>query len=342
MAPAMAAAVRVTRVVLAALFLFAGGMKLLGAGGTADGFVRLGGDAMRLFIGTAEVLGAAGLLLAPTVLPAALGLALLMIGAVVAHLTVLGGSPLAALVVLGGCLLVARAHRADVAAFRVLRTTKGPMDGWIAAAYDRGVQTAFRDIFPELAGDIIASLAGARRILDAGCGPGQFTIAAAERLPATQMDGIDLAPAMIAIAERRAAASPAAARLRFQVADVARLPFADGTFDAVLTTGSIKHWPDPVAGLRELHRVLAPGGRAFVAEINRDAPAPAVAATAARMSTWLFRRLYPRVVRDGLTPAAARAALALSPFGPPTGERMLLDGCLWLLEARKEAARAAG
>jgi ubiquinone/menaquinone biosynthesis C-methylase UbiE len=264
-----------------------------------------------------------------------------MAGAVGSHLTVLGGSPLPAVAVFALCLGIAWAHRADVAAFRVLLTTKGPMDGWLAAAYDRGVQSAFRDVFPALAGDLLATLTGARRLLDAGCGPGQFTILAAERLPRTEVDGIDLAPAMIAIAKKRAAASPAASRLRFQVADVAHLPFADGTFDAVMTTGSIKHWPDAVTGLRELHRVLAPGGWAFVAEINREAPPSAVAAQAARMSTWLFRRLYPRVVRDGLTPEAARAAFAASPFGPPTGERMLLDGCLWLLEGRK-AARAEG
>jgi ubiquinone/menaquinone biosynthesis C-methylase UbiE len=334
--------IRVVRGLLALLFVSGGATKLIGTGGTVEGFASLGGDVMRHVVGSAELLGGLGLLLPPTVLPAAVGLALLMVGAIASHLTVLGGSPLPAAVVLVLCLTVAWARRADVAAIRVILTTKGPMDGWLAGAYDRGVQTAFRDVFPELAGDLLATLTGARRLLDAGCGPGQFTIIAAERLPQTQIDGIDLAPAMIAIAKKRAAASPAASRLRFQVADVARLPFADGTFDAVMSTGSIKHWPDAVAGLRELHRVLAPGGLAFVAEINREAPPSAVAAQAARMSTWLFRRLYPRVVRDGLTPEAARAAFAASPFGPPTGERMLLDGCLWLLEGRKAAARAAG
>src|SRR5689334_20877603 len=107
----------------------------------------------------------------------------------------------------------------------LLRSGKGPMDGWVARAYDRGVQVAFREIFPTLAGDLLDEIRGVPRALDAGCGPGQFTILIAEALPDTEIWGIDLAPTMIELARRHASESSAAGRLHFAVADVEKLPF---------------------------------------------------------------------------------------------------------------------
>jgi ubiquinone/menaquinone biosynthesis C-methylase UbiE len=209
------------------------------------------------------------------------------------------------------------------------------MDGWVARGYDRGVQTAFRDLFPVLVGDLLGEMGGARRALDAGCGPGQFTILAAERLPSLDIWGIDIAPTMIELAREHASVSPAAGRLHFEVADVEKLPFPDGHFDAVISSGSIKHWPDPLAGLRELYRVLAPGGRAFIGEMNRLAPADAVASNRTRIRHWVFRLIYPRVFAKALSPDEARSVFEESPFGAPVSERTLLDGCFWLFEMRK-------
>jgi ubiquinone/menaquinone biosynthesis C-methylase UbiE len=220
---------------------------------------------------------------------------------------------------------------------RLIVTGKGPMDGWIARAYDRGVQNAFRDILPPLVEDLLQQVRDARRILDAGCGPGQFTVMIAERLPQADVWGVDLAPAMIEIARGHAAESAVANRLHFEVADVAHLPYADGHFDLVVSSGSIKHWPDAVAGLRELHRVLAPGGRAFIGEMNRIAPPKAVASQAARAHGWLFRWIFPRALAHALSPAEAKDVFEASPFGAPVNERMMLDGCFWMFEARKRA-----
>jgi ubiquinone/menaquinone biosynthesis C-methylase UbiE len=218
----------------------------------------------------------------------------------------------------------------------LLRTGKGPMDGWIARAYDRGVQAAFREIFPKLVEDLADEMRGVRRALDVGCGPGQFTVLTAEALPDCEVWGIDLAPTMIELARRHASESSAAGRLHFEVADVERLPFPDGHFDAVVSSGSIKHWPDPTAGLREIHRVLAPGGRAFIGEMNRLAPPEAIAANRVRLRHWLFWCIYPRVFAKAMSPDEARAIFARSPFGAPTSERMLLDSVFWLFGATKQ------
>jgi ubiquinone/menaquinone biosynthesis C-methylase UbiE len=224
-----------------------------------------------------------------------------------------------------------------LALFRMLRSGKGPMDGWIARVYDRGIQTAFRELVPPLVNDVAERIGDARRVLDAGCGPGQFTLIVAQKIPHAEVWGIDLAPTMIELA-RAHAREAGATRVHFEVADVARLPFADASFDVVLSTGSIKHWPDPVAGLREMHRVLAPGGRAFIAEMNRLAPPAAIAANRDRIRHWFCRFIYPRVFDKALSPAEAHRVFAASPFGDVVTERAAFDGCIWMFEARKAAA----
>jgi ubiquinone/menaquinone biosynthesis C-methylase UbiE len=220
----------------------------------------------------------------------------------------------------------------------LLRTGKGPMDGWVARAYDQGVQAAFRDVFPVLAEDVFRGIEGVRRALDVGCGPGQFTILIAERIPEAEIWGIDLAPTMIELARRHASASAAAARLHFEVADVAQLPFPDDHFDAVASSGSIKHWPDQAGALREIHRVLAPGGHAVIGEMNRLASSPAIAAQRVRLKHWLFRLIYPRVFTKAMSPTEARAVFEASPFGAPEEERLLLDGVFWVFRLRKATA----
>jgi ubiquinone/menaquinone biosynthesis C-methylase UbiE/uncharacterized membrane protein YphA (DoxX/SURF4 family) len=330
------AVVFVVRLLLALVFLAAGAFKLAGSTGAVETFAALGaGQALRVVVGLAEVVGATGLLVTPLATPAALGLAVVMVGAVLSHLLVLGPSAAPPLVCLGLCLVVAWHERSAFAGLRLLTTGKGPMDGWVARRYDSGVQAAFRGLMPELSADLLPSVAGARRALDVGCGPGQFTIFFAEQLPDVEVWGIDLAPTMIELAREHAAASAAAGRLHFEVADVATLPFEDGSFDVVLSTGSIKHWPDQVAGLREMHRVTAPGGRVVVAEMNRLAPAEAIAAQRPRLRHWFFRMIFPHVFAKGLSPEEARRVFATSPFGAPERERMLLGGCFWVFEAGK-------
>jgi ubiquinone/menaquinone biosynthesis C-methylase UbiE/uncharacterized membrane protein YphA (DoxX/SURF4 family) len=325
------------RGLVALVFLAAGGFKLSGHPEAVATFDVLGaGHWLRVLIGLVEVVGGLALLVPPLAGPAALVLATVMVGAIVSHLFVLGPSPAGATIVLVGCLAILWLERAGFDVVRLLRTGKGPMDGWIARAYDRGVQDAFRDVLPEIARDLLPQFQGARRLLDVGCGPGQVTLFIAESLPGTDVTGVDIAPTMIELARGHAAKSPAVDRVRFEVADVAHLPFPDGTFDVVASTGSIKHWPDQRAALRELHRVLVPGGRVLLAEMNRLAPPAAIERQRSRLRHWLFRRIYPRVFEKGLSPDEARALLTASPFGEPTRERALLEGCLWAFEAHRE------
>ncbi|MBT2479951.1 class I SAM-dependent methyltransferase [Streptomyces sp. ISL-94] len=96
------------------------------------------------------------------------------------------------------------------------------------------------------------------RVLDAGCGTGRaLTPLRAAVGPDGLVLGADLTPQMLAAAQRAGRAAEGALLL----ADVARLPLRDGALDAVFAAGLVAHLPDPGANLRELARVVRPGGR---------------------------------------------------------------------------------
>lgn len=95
------------------------------------------------------------------------------------------------------------------------------------------------------------------RVLDAGCGTGRALPALREAVgPSGIVIGADLTPAMLEAATR--AGRDRAGRLL--LADVTRLPVRDAALDAVFGAGLVSHLPDPAVNLRELRRVVRPGG----------------------------------------------------------------------------------
>lgn len=99
------------------------------------------------------------------------------------------------------------------------------------------------------------------RVLDVACGSGGPSLALVERT-GCQVTGIDLEPAAIAFAGALAVRRGLAERATFLAQDCAgQLPFADGSFDAVLCVDAINHLPDRFGTLAEWTRLLGPGGR---------------------------------------------------------------------------------
>jgi len=100
-------------------------------------------------------------------------------------------------------------------------------------------------------------------LLEVACGAGGPALHVA-RTAGCRVTGIDVNADGVAAAAAMAAASGAGPRAQFRVADAtAGLPFAEGSFDAVLCVDSMNHFPDRLAVLREWRRVLRPGGRAL-------------------------------------------------------------------------------
>ncbi|MEU5998943.1 MULTISPECIES: class I SAM-dependent methyltransferase [unclassified Streptomyces] len=95
------------------------------------------------------------------------------------------------------------------------------------------------------------------RVLDAGCGTGRALPALREVVgPSGVVLGVDLTPAMLETATRAGRDREG----RLLLADVTRLPLRGASLDAVFGAGLISHLPDPAENLRELRRVVRPGG----------------------------------------------------------------------------------
>ena len=100
------------------------------------------------------------------------------------------------------------------------------------------------------------------RVLDLGFGGG-LTFAPLWERGATVV-GVDRAKDMVERAADRHRADVDAGRLQLHAGEVQALPLEDGAVDRALTVNTVYFWPDLAPGLRELHRVLAPGGRVVI------------------------------------------------------------------------------
>jgi ubiquinone/menaquinone biosynthesis C-methylase UbiE len=104
------------------------------------------------------------------------------------------------------------------------------------------------------------------RVLDCGAGTGSTALLAAQKAGADgRVTLFDMSDGMLEIAKGKAAAAGVRERVEFQAGDMLDLPYADNSFDAVLSTYSMCPLHDPARGALELYRVVKPGGRIGVA-----------------------------------------------------------------------------
>jgi ubiquinone/menaquinone biosynthesis C-methylase UbiE len=133
-----------------------------------------------------------------------------------------------------------------------------------------------------------AGVAPGQRVLDVACGTGALTVAVAERvLPGGAALGLDANPQMLAVARRKRVA------IEWHEGRAESLPFDDASFDAVVSQFGLMFFDDRIAGLREMWRVLRPGGRLAVAVCDAIENSPGYASLAA-----LLDRLFGKRVGD--------------------------------------------
>lgn len=97
------------------------------------------------------------------------------------------------------------------------------------------------------------------RLLDCGCGPGTISIGLGEIVAPGELVGIDTNDHFLEAA-RGHAQERGLTNARFEHADIHSLPFDAGSFDAAIVSRVLEHLPDPVVAMREVRRVLRPGG----------------------------------------------------------------------------------
>ena len=124
-----------------------------------------------------------------------------------------------------------------------------------------------RPLWATIAADVAAlGLPAGGHVLDVGTGPGRLPVEISRRCPDIWVTGLDVSPRMVEAAH---AAIEPGQQVIAEVGDVAALPYRDGSVDLVVSTLSQHHWPDRAAAIRELARVLAPGGRIWIYDVRR-------------------------------------------------------------------------
>jgi len=151
----------------------------------------------------------------------------------------------------------------------VIKNTQKPYSAVESWAYDRIVAPAVLDLKHRFYGDrgVASELATMGSILEVGCGGGQLLRKLADQHQQARLTGLDLSSEQVSRARERTASY--GNRIKIVQGSALDLPFDSNCFDSVISIGSIKHWPDRILGMREILRVLLPGGSFYIVDLDR-------------------------------------------------------------------------
>lgn len=136
--------------------------------------------------------------------------------------------------------------------------------GWGSHVYDMVMVRLTRRLYRRVIEDLAPLGLVEGKVLDAGTGPGTLARDIARSFPQLQVHGIDLSEEMIRLAREHAKREQLEERVHFDTGNIGHLPYPDHSFDVVVSTISMHHWYDLEQPLRELYRVLKPGGRLWI------------------------------------------------------------------------------
>ena len=161
-----------------------------------------------------------------------------------------------------------------------------PMEGFVACWYARN--TAGRD-HRKSAELVAGQVGGSGSILEVATGPGYLAIELA-KLGTYRVFGLDISQSFVQMATARA--QDAGVAVEFRHGDAAQMPFPPNSFDFIVCQAAFKNFSEPVQALREMHRVLKPGGKALILDLRPDASPKAINAEVKKMGLGWFN--FPR------------------------------------------------
>jgi ubiquinone/menaquinone biosynthesis C-methylase UbiE len=141
------------------------------------------------------------------------------------------------------------------------------MEGFIARQYDKSAQRDMAELYRTWAQKLSQGLAEGNHVLEVAPGPGNLSIELA-KLRKLGIIGLDISETFVAIARRNA--RTAGVDVDFQHGNASAMPFENERFDFIMCTSSFKNFSEPVKALHEMHRVLKPGGKAWISDLRGD------------------------------------------------------------------------
>jgi ubiquinone/menaquinone biosynthesis C-methylase UbiE len=164
------------------------------------------------------------------------------------------------------------------------------MEGFIASWYARTTKGDTRHAtWAEALG---RELPRGARVLEIAPGPGYLSIELAKR-PDLRVTGIDISESFVRIASENARA--AGVHVDFRQGNASQLPCEAESFDFVVCQAAFKNFSDPVGALDEVHRVLAPGGRASIYDLRKEASMHDIDAEIDRMKISGITKMWVRL-----------------------------------------------
>jgi demethylmenaquinone methyltransferase/2-methoxy-6-polyprenyl-1,4-benzoquinol methylase len=128
-----------------------------------------------------------------------------------------------------------------------------------------------------------------KMILDVATGTGDLALAAISLKP-DKIVGVDVSEGMLSVAKEKVARRNLSSTITFVLAPCEKLPFSDSSFDAAMVAFGVRNFENPERGLREIFRVLRPGGKLVVLEFSLPRQKWILP-----MYRWYFHRVLPAV-----------------------------------------------
>lgn len=162
-----------------------------------------------------------------------------------------------------------------------------------------------------------------KAILDVATGTGDLAIAASQGTTA-RITGIDIAEQMLEVGRKKIAARQLSDRIVMQGGDSENLPFSDNHFDAVMCAYGVRNFEHLEAGLREMQRVMRPGGKLAILEFSRPKAFPVK-----QVYGFYFRYILPAMGKIVSRHSRAYAYLNESAMAFPEGKTFvtMLERC---------------
>jgi ubiquinone/menaquinone biosynthesis C-methylase UbiE len=189
------------------------------------------------------------------------------------------------------------------------------MEGFIAKWYTK-IRTRDEAI-PLAVATVSENTPAAGQVLEVAPGPGYLAIELA-KLGKFQVTGLDISKSFVEIAQAKA--KEAGVAVDFRLGNASAMPFAAETFDFIICRAAFKNFTEPVQALREMHRVLKPGGKALIEDLRGDASMEEIAAHVHqmglnRLNTWLTNWSFKTMLlKNAYTATEIRRMVAQTSF----------------------------